>query len=121
MRDPTGIAIRTAAPVFCPDIAGDASTAQWKMEATRRGYASSLAIPLMAGGRSIGALTVYSTQPRSFTDDEAVLLTELSNDLSYGLTMRRRNAAAAHVEEALRQSEHRYSSLFKAMTEGFRP
>ncbi|MRR35061.1 PAS domain S-box protein, partial [bacterium] len=101
-RDPTGLAIRTGKPVFCTDIQAEPSLAPWREEALKRGYASSLAIPLMAGSRAIGALTVYSMKPDSFTGDEAVLLTELSNDLSYGLTMLRLNAAAANVEEALR-------------------
>src|SRR4030067_2833680 len=55
-RGPTGTAIRTGKPVIAHDIATNHSYAPWRAEASKRGYASSIALPLGGEERTIGSL-----------------------------------------------------------------
>jgi PAS domain S-box-containing protein len=118
-RGPTGIAIRTGKPAICRDMTSDPDFALWREEALKRGYASSLVLPLIGFGSPFGAITIYSTETNAFSDEEVQLLAELAGDLGYGITTMRIRAAHAQAEQALRVSEERYRSLFEGMTEGF--
>jgi len=81
--------------------------APWRAEALRRGYASTIAIPLMDEGRPFGALTIYSQETEAFGDEEVMLLTELAGDLAYGIGSLRSEAERkrAVAEEAARERE----------------
>lgn len=118
-RGPTGTAIRTGQPCMCKNMLTDPKFKPWREEALKRGYASSIVLPLMDEGQAFGALTIYSKEPDPFSDDEVDLLSELANDLAYGITAIRLRAARARAEEALRESEKQYHNLFTGMTEGF--
>lgn len=105
-RGPTGTAIRTGKPASCRNMLTDPLFEPWRKEAVKRQYASSIALPLMAGDKAFGALNIYSKDPDPFTDEEEKLLIELANDLAYGImTIRWR--------EALKQSEEKYKNLVK--------
>ena len=103
-RGPTGTAIRTGQPSLCRNMLTDPRFEPWRSEAIKRGYASSLVLPLMADGRAFGALTIYSRQPDGFGADEVTLLTDLAADMAYGITALRLRAAKARADEALRQT-----------------
>jgi PAS domain S-box-containing protein len=85
-RGPTGTAIRTGKPVIARFISADPNFAPWREEALKRGYASSVALPISVGNDTRGALTVYSETPDAFGTEERELLTELADDLAYGIT-----------------------------------
>jgi len=104
-RGPTGTAIRTGQPSVCQNMLEVPQLAPWREEAGRRGYAASCAVPIVVGGKSIGALTVYSTVPEAFDVAEAKLLAELVEDLSYGLQALRTRAERRRMEEQLQTSE----------------
>lgn len=110
-RGPTGTAIRTGEPCRAHDILTDPNFALWRPEALKRGYASSLALPLQADGRVFGALNIYSTRPDAFDPEELKLLTELADDLAFGLTALRVRAQQRQAEAALRESEERLRLL----------
>ena len=110
-RGPTGTAIRTGKPSMCRDMLTDPKFAPWRAEAVKRGYASSLVLPLMTEARPLGAITIYSRQPDFFPDSEVRLLTELANDLANGITSFRLRADRARAEEELEKSEERYRAL----------
>ncbi|CAG0944441.1 hypothetical protein ANRL1_01763, partial [Anaerolineae bacterium] len=118
-RGPTGIAIRTGNPSACKNMLTDPNFAPWRADALKRGYQSTLVFPLMADGCAFGVISIYSKEPDPFSEDEVKLLTELAGDLAYGIATLRLRVAHARAEEALRQSEARYRSLFNSMTEGF--
>jgi two-component system sensor histidine kinase/response regulator len=85
-RGPTGKAIRTGQPQFCQNMQTDPAFKPWREEALKRGYASSIALPLKSGNKVFGALTMYSTEPDSCSEDEVKLLTELASDFAHGIT-----------------------------------
>ena len=55
------------------------------MEATKRGYASLASLPLAEDETIFGALNIYSEDANAFDAEEMRLLTELANDLSFGI------------------------------------
>jgi PAS domain S-box-containing protein len=98
---PTGTAIRTGKPSMCSNMLTDPAFTPWRAEALKRGYTSSLALPLILNDKTFGALTIYSKQPNSFSRDEINLLTELAGDLSYGIESVRQQIARRQAENAL--------------------
>ena len=59
-RGPTGTAIRTGQPSICRNMLTDPTFLPWREEALKRGYASSLVVPLKEGDKAFGAITIYS-------------------------------------------------------------
>jgi PAS domain S-box-containing protein len=112
-RGPTGTAIRTGITVQCADMLQDPAFAPWREEALKRGYASSLAIPLVTQNQPLGAITIYSRQTDPFTGEELKLLTELASDVSYGLTALRLRAAHARAEQAAREREEELVAIYE--------
>ncbi|MGE5238196.1 MAG: PAS domain S-box protein [Chloroflexota bacterium] len=108
---PTGMAIRTGKVTTCRNMLTDAAFTPWREQAIRRGYSSSIVFPLIADGKAFGAITIYSKEPDPFSEGEVKLLTELSDNLSYGIQVIRIRAAQRRAEEALRRSEGKYRAL----------
>jgi PAS domain S-box-containing protein len=104
-RGPTGTAIRTGKPAGCRDMRSDPAFAPWRDEALRRGYASSLVLPLQRRGQTFGALTIYSNTPDAFSEQETWLLAELADDLAAGINILRLRLEKEQAAEALRQRE----------------
>jgi len=82
---PCGQAIRSGETQLCQDIANDTHYSPWREEATRLGYLSSIALPLMDEGSVFGVLAVYSNEAHSFTPSEISLLEEMAGDLAFGV------------------------------------
>ncbi|MBD3304801.1 transporter substrate-binding domain-containing protein [candidate division KSB3 bacterium] len=99
---PTGTAIRTGTPTICQNMLTDPSYAPWRKGAVDRGYASSIALPLQAEGHILGALNLYAAEPDAFDAEEVRLLTELADDLAYGISALRTQAERRRVEAQLR-------------------
>ena len=98
-RGPTGTTIRTGQPGMCRNMQAEPGFAPWRAEAIERGFASSLALPLLGDGRAFGALTIYSRQPEGFSDAEVKLLSDLAADMAYGITALRMRAAKTQAEQ----------------------
>ena len=101
-RGPTGTAIRTRQTVVAKDIATDPKMIPWRAEALKRGYASSIAIPLLIDSAVFGALMIYAAEPNAFGPEEVSLLTELASDLAYGIAALRTKAERERAEEEIR-------------------
>jgi len=106
-RGPTGTAIRTGRPTVCKNILKDPRFAPWREEARRRGYGSSIALPVRVSGKVIGALNIYAQEPDAFDPEELRLLEELANDVSYGLAALRDRTEREKAEEALLKSSNK--------------
>ena len=84
-RGPAGTCIRTGFPSIIRSVGNQAEFAPWKVEASKRGYASIIGLPLLLDGRRLGALTIYSSETDAFDSEEAEFLVKLSGNLSYGI------------------------------------
>jgi signal transduction histidine kinase len=104
-QGPTAVAIRTGEPCSADDIATDPRFGRWRDEALRRGYASSLSLPLKSEGTAFGALTIYADRSHAFDGQTRSHFTELANDLAYGVIAIRTRADRARVEAELRRIE----------------
>jgi len=111
-RGPTGLAIRTGKPQICRNILADPNTKSWRKQAAEKGYISYIALPLTLNGEVVGALTIYSSEPDPFSDEEMALLTELASDFSYGFSTLQLRADKARIEEALQVREHMLSLIY---------
>ncbi|HKW30637.1 MAG TPA: PAS domain S-box protein, partial [Verrucomicrobiae bacterium] len=104
-RGPTGTSIRTGQPATLSNLAENPDFAPWREEALRQGFGSSIGLPLKAGDKIFGALTVYSSQIDAFNPQETALLMELAADLAFGIATLRNRVQRKHLEDQLRQSQ----------------
>ncbi len=114
-RGPTGTAIRTGEPSICQNILTDPKFIPWHVEASKRGYASSIALPLVTDDHIIGALNIYAIEPDAFDSEEVELLKELGQDLAYGITTLRTRAERKRAEEALQQAHDELYNLSREL------
>src|SRR6516162_6225043 len=84
-RGPTGIALRTGKPCWVKETQTDPSLAPWRTDAIARGYASCVALPLIAYGNRIGSLSLYAGEPNAFNESTIEQYSDLANNLAYGL------------------------------------
>lgn len=115
--EPTGTALRTGRPCTVDDIRKGSPTAAWRREAARRGWVSTISLPLCANGEIIGALNIFSEEAEAFGGEQVRLLTELADDLAFGINAMRARAEHRRAEEALARSEARYRELVANLSE----
>lgn len=102
-QGPTGTAIRTGKPGITRFILTDPNYALWRDEALKRGYGSSIALPLIVKGQVIGALSVYADREDAFEANETALLSELANNLGYGIEALRTSSENQRIRIELEQ------------------
>lgn len=102
-RGPTGRAIRERVAQVNHNTSSELNMEPWRAAALSRGYRSSIALPLIDQGLAFGALTIYSTFQDAFDSDEVQLLTELANDLSFGITTLRLRVEHERAQEQIRE------------------
>ena len=77
---PTGMAIKTKMSRVVHDMQTDPAYIPWREQAMKRGYRSSMAVPLITSeGRIIGSLNLYSDKPQFFTKERVVLFQVFAN------------------------------------------
>ena len=84
-----------------------------------------MGVPLIAGGRIIGIYSIDKNEPGFFTSEHQVLAETLAAQAAAAIQNARLFAHVQaelterrHVEDALRESEERYRSLFDSMMDG---
>ncbi|MEW6036393.1 MAG: PAS domain S-box protein [Candidatus Micrarchaeota archaeon] len=103
--------MREMRPFICNDIRSDERMLPWRDGALRRGFQSSAAFPLVAGGKCLGTINLYSGEAGAFRDDEVRVLASLASNLTLAVERARE---ASRVEE----SEKRYRDMLDGMLEG---
>ena len=116
-RGPTGRCIRTRETVLTRHIATDPQMIPWRAEALKRGYASSIAIPLIFDSTVFGAIMIYAAEPDAFGPEEVALLTELASDLAFGIGTLRIKAERDKSEVILREKEEHVRLLLDSTAE----
>lgn len=116
-RGPSGTAIRTGQPACTRNILSDPAYAPWREQALKRGYASSLALPLTANSHTLGALNIYAAEPDAFDPEEERLLMQMAEDLAYGITtLRAREERTRNLAE-LKESREDWRRIFNSISD----
>jgi len=102
-QGPTGQVIRTGQIQKWSNIPDDPAYAPWRESADKRGYASSLALPLSMDGMTFGALNIHAGEPDAFSEEETSLIKELADNLSHGIMSLRARTERAEAIDALEQ------------------
>lgn len=111
-RGPTGIAIRSGVAACVQDFATDSAAIPWRDGALRRGYRSSIALPLKGReGEVFGVLSIYAAAAGAFTADEVRLLESMAEDIAFGVAALRTRAQRREAETQLLASESRFRKL----------
>jgi len=85
-------------------LAEGSHKALWRIEALKRGYLSSVALPLLLDNKVIGVLSIYSAEAGMFDFDEVDLLMELADDLVFGIVSLKARAEYNKAAEALHRA-----------------
>lgn len=107
-RGPTGTAVREGKYYVCEDIENDSRLVLWKEEALRRGYHSSIALPLKQSGKVIGVFTLYSALRHYFNPEEIKLLNEIVDDIGFAFE-------AIETEKIRKEAEVQLLKLSRAV------
>jgi PAS domain S-box-containing protein len=84
----------------------------WADIVAGRDYALSIALPLMASDEEpFGSIYLYATDPEAFDEDEIELLSEMVDDLAFGILTLRARAERQKLARALQESEERYRTM----------
>ncbi|HEY6009679.1 MAG TPA: GAF domain-containing protein, partial [Geobacteraceae bacterium] len=98
-KGPTGTAIKSGKPVVVQYIEYDPKWELWRADALEHGFMSSISVPLVENGRAFAALVIFAGETRAFDVDEVKLLSDLADDLSYGITTLRTAIGRKSVEK----------------------
>ena len=110
-----GQAYRSGQPTVVQDIRNDPVYRPWRKEALKRGFASTIALPLGSGNQSFGVLRIYSPEVDGFDPEEVGLLTWLADNLAYGIVSQHISVERRQALKELRRSTEQLSMLLKAL------
>ena len=108
---PTGRCIRTGTTYFCRDFLTDPGWTSWRAQAIQRGYRSSIALPLVADGQAFGALTICADRVDAFDEKHAVLLSELADDMAFGIVALRARVERDHARQLAEETARQLRAL----------
>ena len=101
---PTGISLKTGKPYGSRNVKADAEMQPWRQEALKRGYLSTLNLPVIYEDQILGTLVIYSGRPGAFEDEELGLLEDLAENLAYGVKAIRDRVRRDKAEKELQRS-----------------
>lgn len=113
-RGPAGTAIRTGKPCITQNTLTEYNYAPWRTASVLRGYTSSITLPLLINEQVLGAISIYAAEINAFDEAEVQLLTELANDLAYGITALRTQIEHRQAAAALRETSQTLQALIQA-------
>ena len=101
-QGPAGTSIRTGKITVFHNLLTNPLYRPWRAAVEKCGYRSCIALPLIDDGRVFGSLVIFNALPDAFDVDEAELLEELAEDLSYGIKgLRLKTTSKGEMEERL--------------------
>jgi GAF domain-containing protein len=91
-------------PILISDLGRDGRWRQWALDATERGAASSLSLPVPVQREVMAALNIYGTEKDAFTPDSVELATTFSAYAGVALANMHLYEAQVEVAEQLQQA-----------------
>jgi diguanylate cyclase (GGDEF)-like protein/PAS domain S-box-containing protein len=101
-RGPTALAIREGETVVSRQPGTDPRFPHLQAVIDDLDISAVISLPLRSGEENLGALTICSADAEAFDQEEVKLLSELAEDLAYGIVSLRTAAARRQAEESLR-------------------
>ena len=101
---PSPTAIRSRQPVVINNMLALPEEILWRKDAIKNGYVGLIALPLIANGGVLGSISITSDEADLFDNEEISLLTEMVEDLAFGIQAIRSNEEKHHAEEELREA-----------------
>ena len=118
-RSAMGIAFRSEKVLLVHDVLTDPRIKYLKPLAEKYNFFSLAFVPFRRNGEVIGFLNLDSAEKEYFDEDDIRLLEEISLDISFALDTIEVEKHRRLTEQSLRESEHRYSTLFENLLNGF--
>ncbi len=84
-QGPTGMAIKTKKPIAVQNIVENKEFEPWREEALKRGFGSSLVLPLYTDEKTFGAINIYAPESNAFDTEEIKLLITVAENISNGI------------------------------------
>lgn len=100
--------------------AEDKGSEVWIQKCLALGLKSIAVFPLVVLGKTVGAFFICSNEIHFFDDREIGLLDEMARDISFALEFIQKDKARQRAEDALRESELRFRSVWEKGTDGMR-
>jgi len=102
---PAGMAIKTAKPYIVNNVKSDLRYLPCRDDALKRGYNSIITLPLIHGGKVIGAMGAYSDKENAFSDKDVEFFKEVANDIAVGVK-------SIRFEKRLEESNQKLQKLY---------
>lgn len=100
---PSGRALRSGTLQTVNDIANDPNCAPWQAIALKTGYRSIISLPLKNSTGPFGVLVIYQGDATTFSEEEQRLLSDLADDLAFGIEALRTRQRQARIQHAVLQ------------------
>lgn len=111
-----GLALHRREPILDDDVTGDERWRPWLWLAERFDYRACWSFPIFsASGKPVGALAVYSRQPRKAMEGEIELASLLSRSAAIIIARHQEATARKEAEESLRKSEELTRQILQAL------
>jgi PAS domain S-box-containing protein len=103
-RGPMGMAIRAGLIQINNDTALNPLVEPWRESLLRRGYRSTIGLPLKTESETFGCLVIIAAEPNAFGAEEVQLLTDLAENVSFGVSAIRERRRREEAERRLQQA-----------------
>ncbi len=113
---PTGISLKSGKPYGSRNVRLDGKMQPWRDDALKRGYLSTLNLPIMYEKQILGTLVIYSSDAGSFDEEELGLLQDLADNLAYGVKAIRDRVGRDKAEKDLQRANDELESRIKERT-----
>ena len=106
-------AVESGKVVFCKNIQTDPATKQWQEMTVAGGFHAGVSVPIRLNGAVVALLNLYAVEAEFISEAAIALLEEIGRDISFALDTRQLEVLRRQTEEALRQSEQRFKTMFE--------
>lgn len=117
-QGPVGTSVRTQKYCFVNNISQSPNMVIWRESALKRGFHSTVALPIMVHGKVEKVFSMASEDPDFFNESEIKLLEEVTGDIAYALDMLQIEKNRDQSLKALQESEYRFRELFEHLLNG---
>lgn len=109
---PSGRTIRDGKLYYCNDIENDPAMVVWRDAALKRGFKSSLTMPVRVDNYTIAQIAIYANKPNFFTNEELDLMKRVNENINYAMN----NFAIADKHDAIQSQLTKLSQAIEQST-----